>query len=111
MWLQSIIGISVVVLALVVLSFSIFVFGKIMTKDFKKETKKSKTVEEKSIIVEVDGDDELIAVITAAVQAYFGTVNITPECKIRVKSFNRVESNSPTWNKTSNQELVNNIEV
>lgn len=112
MWLQSIVGISVVFLALIALSFFIYLFGKIMVsglKNKKAETLegKMKTVKNIEIDADVEDDDELIAVITAAVQASLVNAGITPECKIRVKSFNRISDNTPVWNETGRKELIN----
>jgi len=112
MWLQSIVGISVVFLALVALSFSIYLFGKVMVNGGKRKAEKSAkvTVESiKSIEIETDVEDdaELIAVITAAIQASLVKAGISPECKIVVKSFKRVGSDSPVWNSTGREELLN----
>ncbi|MCK5812419.1 MAG: OadG family protein [Clostridiales bacterium] len=110
MWLQAIIGISVVFLALIALSFFIFLFGKIMNKEKKNGEKNSiKLSTNKKITVEVDGDDELIAVITAAVSAYLNSNGLSPECKIKVTSFNRVTSKSSIWNESSKRELVESL--
>lgn len=112
MWLQSIVGISVVFLALVALSFAIYVFGKVMVngaKDKKVKQIKNKTNDVDSIEVNADvGDDaELIAVITAAIQASLVKAGISPECKIVVKSFKRVCDDTPVWNSTGRKELLN----
>ncbi len=110
MWLQAIIGISVVFLALIALSFFIFLFGKIMNRE--KKSKKAPSIKlnaNKKITVEIDGDDELIAVITAAVSTYLNSNGLSPECKIRVTTFNRVTSKSSIWNESSKQELVESL--
>ena len=112
MWLQSIVGISVVFLALIALSFFIYLFGKVMvkgvenkkTKTVKTEIKDVKTVE---INADVEDDAELIAVITAAIQASLIAAGISPECKIVVKSFKRVGNDAPVWNSTGREELLN----
>jgi len=112
MWLQSIVGISVVFLALIALSFAIYVFGKVMVNGAK--NKKEKPVREKlenvgSIEVnsDVNDDAELIAVITAAIQASLVKAGISPECKIIVKSFKRIADGTPVWNSTGRKELLN----
>lgn len=109
MWLRSIVGISVVFLALIALSFFIYLFGKVMVKGNKKPTKitdSMKTVSKVEVSADTD-DNELIAVITAAIQASFKKAGITPECKIVVKSFKRVEDDSPVWNTTGRKEVLN----
>ena len=112
MWLQSIVGISVVFLALVVLSLFIYLFGKVMVNGAKKNKEKpikTKTGNIKSIEVDADieDNDELIAVITAAIQASLVKAGISPECKIVVRSFKRVGSDAPVWNTTGREELLN----
>jgi len=112
MWLQSIVGISVVFLALVALSFFIYLFGKVMVNGFnKKKTKTEKTeikdVKTVEINADVEDDAELIAVITAAIQASLVKAGISPECKIVVKSFKRVGNDAPVWNSTGREELLN----
>jgi sodium pump decarboxylase gamma subunit len=109
MWLQSIVGISVVFLALIALSFFIYLFGKVMVNDrAKKETSDNTLKEIKNIEVSADTDDaELIAVITAAIQASLKKAGITPECKIVVESFKRIEADSPVWNATGRKEVLN----
>ncbi len=110
MWLQAIIGISVVFLALIALSLFIFVFGKIMNREKKnKKIRSKRSKADKKITVEVDGDDELIAVITAAVSAYLNSNGLSPECKIKVTTFNRVTSKSSIWNESSKHELVESL--
>ncbi len=112
MWLQSIVGISVVFLALIALSLAIYIFGKVMVNGAKK--KKEKSVEEEIVSLEsievnadIDDDAELIAVITAAIQASLVKAGISPECKIVVKSFKRVADGTPVWNSTGRKELLN----
>jgi sodium pump decarboxylase gamma subunit len=112
MWLQSIVGISVVFLALIALSFAIYVFGKVMANGNGKKERKSaemKLENIKSVEVEADVEDdgELIAVITAAIQASLVKAGISPECKIVVKSFKRVDSGAPVWNTVNRKELLN----
>jgi len=111
MWLQSIVGISVVFLALISLSFAIYVFGKVMVTGTKRE--KEKPVKEKlenvgsiEVNTDINDDDELIAVITAAVQASLVKAGISPECKIIVKSFKRISDGTPVWNSTGRKELL-----
>ncbi len=109
MWLQSLVGISVVFLALIALSFFIYLFGKVMVNgSAKKKTSDNALKEVKNIEVSADTDDaELIAVITAAIQASLKKAGITPECKIVVKSFKRIEADSPVWNATGRKEVLN----
>jgi len=112
MWLQSIVGISVVFLALIALSFFIYLFGKVMVNGAGKKGEKSvkaraESVKSIEVAAQIEDDGELIAVITAAIQASLVKAGISPECKIVVKSFKRVESDTPVWNTTGRKELLN----
>ncbi|HRX42053.1 MAG TPA: OadG family protein [Clostridia bacterium] len=109
MWLQSIVGISVVFLALIALSLFIYFFGKVMVNGNGKKSRTNEAIRDVSNIqVAADtDDDEIIAVITAAIQAGLRKAGITPECKIVVKSFKRVEADSPVWNATGRNEVLN----
>lgn len=119
MWLQSIVGISVVFLALVALYVFILLFGKFM-KNGEDRSVKRKAEKDKApglekpltgveITAESDEDDmdEIIAVITAAVKAAVAGSGITPECRIKVRSFKRVSSESPVWHEAGRKELLN----
>lgn len=119
MWLQSIVGISVVFLALVALYVFILLFGKFMKngedRSVKRKAEKAESPEPVKLQAGVeitadadDGDmDEIIAVITAAVRAAVAGSGITPECRIKVKSFKRVSSESPVWHEAGRKELLN----
>lgn len=49
-------------------------------------------------------DEELIAVLTAAVAAYMGGGD--PQCNLRVKSFRRIPQGSPEWNRKGRYDLL-----
>lgn len=50
-----------------------------------------------------EDDDELIAVLTAAVAASLGQ---TTTYNLKIKSYRRVESGSPVWNRTARRDNV-----
>lgn len=118
MWLHSIVGISVVFLALIALSLFIYLFGIVMKKSDERvqdriNEKANKPDSGLEIITEIedysedDSEDEIVAVITAAIRAALANNGLTPECKIKVKSFKRVSSQSPAWHEAGIKELVN----
>lgn len=105
MWLQSIIGISVVFIALIALYFFISMFGKVM--GIKLKRKKTTEITDIKTTNDIESDAELIAVITAAIHVALVKTGISPECKIRVKTFKRITTDSPIWNKVGRNELIN----
>lgn len=70
---------------------------EVMTKDDKAEELKD------SELVEVVDDEELIAVISAAVAASMGLA--LPE--INIQSIKRVETSQPAWARAGRQEQIN----
>jgi Na+-transporting methylmalonyl-CoA/oxaloacetate decarboxylase gamma subunit len=50
-------------------------------------------------------DDSLIAILTAAVIASMGN---SPNIKIRVTSFKRIQQTSPVWNTVGRKEYISN---
>jgi sodium pump decarboxylase gamma subunit len=112
MWLKALVGIIIVFLVLIFLAYFIHLFGKLMNHNFMRRKSISKVNEdaEPEIIVENNGNpDEIAAVITAAIRAYLGTSRLTAECSIRVRPFNRVSSDSPVWNTTNKNELIDSL--
>lgn len=109
------VGITVVFLALIILSLSIYVFSKIIESTGKKNINKATEQKNESSVVEIDekssdienstSNEELVAVITAAVMA---CMKRTPGCKIQVKSFRRIPQTSPAWNIRGRNEYINN---
>ena len=109
------IGITVVFLALIALSICIYLFGKLFSKN--ETTKKdivrstntasaSATTQPEPLVENYTSEEELIAVITAAIQASLGVRDDGKH--IVVKSFRRLPSNSPIWNSTGRIEQLSN---
>jgi sodium pump decarboxylase gamma subunit len=105
------VGITVVFISLVVLSYCITLFVKILGLK-KNRAESTDSVNNQTPISEADidnetgasdiesahsefSDQELVAVITAAIMASGRT---RPESKIRITSYRRVPLNSPAWN-------------
>ena len=102
MFLQAFTGITVVFIALLLLALSIYILGKTINRNTNKSQKNN------SLDIEKE-DDELIAVISAAISAYLDSDTLTPECPIKVNNFNRISSNTSIWHEESKKELVKGI--
>ena len=100
-------GISVVFLCLVLLVFIIYAMPKALSlftkKKFKEEQEEIQTGNTSSL-KEIKHEDELIAVITAAVLACF-----KPEVRSRIKigQIKRISDKPPVWNNISRNEQIN----
>jgi glutaconyl-CoA/methylmalonyl-CoA decarboxylase subunit delta len=101
----SLIGITVVFLALVALSLIIFVFSKLFSAGRTvKENKKGITITSvKDTLGNNVQDEELIAVLTAAVVSCMREKTMS---KIKAKSYRRIPQNSPVWNMTGRMEQI-----
>ena len=101
----TVIGLAIVFTVLVVLMFVL----KIMEKIFAPKTeKKAEVVTPVSVVkqaepVAAEDDEEIIAVLTAAIAASLNTSTYN----LRIKSFRRVVNNSPAWNKAGLNETIN----
>ena len=101
----TIIGLAIVFAVLVILMFVL----KIMEKIFAPKTvKKAEVVAPVSVVkqaevVETEDDEEIIAVLTAAIAASLNTSTYN----LKIKSFRRVANNAPAWNKAGLNETIN----
>ena len=96
--LYAILGFAVVFLGIAFLIFVVWAIGKLLVKfDAKKTTQKQKTVETKTEIVNEVAvsqssedvlSEETVAVITAALMAYYQKNN--PKCEFTVKRIKRI---------------------
>ena len=116
--IAALVGFSVVFIALILLTIIIYVFNKINinAKNTVKSSVKSSeaSVKTESLPAFNEGvealddetlisDDELVAVLTAAIMA---SVKRSSECNIKVKSIKRLPKTSPVWNTTGRNELI-----
>lgn len=106
-------GLIIFFIILILLSLTIWLYTKSL------HNKKAKKIPDDSVQPEMSGfrqsvrnasdmplsAEELIAVLTAAVQAYAGS---NPDCRIRVKSFRRIPQNTPAWNMAGRKEYLSN---
>lgn len=105
----TVIGVAIVFAVLIILMFVL----KIMEKIFAPKTVKTENkieavapvVEEKKapVVSSEETDEELIAVITAAIAASLNTSTYN----LKIKSFRRVANNAPAWNKAGLNETIN----
>jgi len=95
------VGCIIIFLALVTLTLIITLFGKLLMFNSKKDNS------EKEFIIENCtsniSDNELIAVITAAITA---SLNDSFENGFRVKSFRRIPQSNSLWNTVARNEQV-----
>ena len=101
----TIIGLAIVFAVLIILMFVL----KIMEKIFAPKTEKKAeivppvSVVKQTEIVAAEDDEEIIAVLTAAIAASLNTSTYN----LRIKSFRRVVNNAPAWNKAGLNETIN----
>jgi len=103
------VGLSIVFGVLVILMIVLYLFKLIFYKDPAKTVKATKVEEKKPQTTEVkeaknDADeDELIAVLTAAIAASLNTSTYN----LRIKSYRRIENHKPAWNRAGTNETIN----
>ena len=105
----TIIGLLIVFSVLIILMGVLMLFNKIFGK-----TEKKATVEQPKPAAPVsvpavnqtasaeESEEELIAVLTAAIAASLNT----PTYKLRIKSYRRIKRNAPVWNKAGIKETI-----
>ena len=104
--LTAVTGMSIVFGVLVVLMIVLYLFKLIFYKNPKKTAKPVEEVKETPVVEtkeedDVD-DDELIAVLTAAVAASLNTSTYN----LNIKSYRRINDARPAWNKQGLRETI-----
>ena len=104
--LTAVTGLSIVFGVLVVLMIVLYLFKLIFYKDPKKTAKPVEVVKETPVVEtkaedDVD-DDELIAILTAAVAASLNTSTYN----LNIKSYRRIDDVRPAWNKQGLRETI-----
>ena len=106
----TLMGVGIVFSVLVVLMIVLMLFKVIFYKnDSKKQTAATEVKQEvkQEVVSEVKpvaSDDELIAVLTAAIAASLNTSTYN----LKIKSYRRIENTKPAWNKAGINETINN---
>ena len=105
----TLVGVTIVFTALVLLALFVYIYPKLLIKRKEKILQEVETTHPESIIEslpfssELD-EDELVAVITAAISAFGGSGYSS---KIVVKNIKRVDTQKPVWNRISRLEALN----
>ncbi|MCC8170165.1 MAG: OadG family protein [Oscillospiraceae bacterium] len=106
----TVIGLAIVFSVLVVLMIVLYLFKVIFYKDPNKkkmaDTKQepAPTIETAPAVTEETDEEELIAVLTAAVAASLNTSTYN----LRIKSYRRTDNKMPAWNRAGVTETINN---
>ena len=100
---------SVLIILMIVITIMKMMFYKDPAKSAVKETpapaapvEPAKPVEQ--VKADEMDDEELVAVITAAIAASLNTSTYN----LRIKSLRRIDNNQPAWNKAGIRETINN---
>lgn len=106
----TIIGLMIVFVVLIILMGVLMLFNKIFGKPEKKVTVEqpkpaapvSAPKAEQIAAAAEKSEEELIAVLTAAVAASLNTSTYN----LRIKSYRRIQNNAPAWNKAGIKETI-----
>lgn len=104
------VGLGIVFGVLIILMLVLMLFKVIFYKENtpeKPKEKAEKVVEEKPVESRpqaVPSNDELIAVLTAAIAASLNTSTYN----LKIRSYRRIDAKSPAWNKAGIDETINN---
>ena len=103
--LTAVLGMAIVFSVLVVLMIVLYLFKVIFYKQPKKLEVTATPVQETAAEPENEmDDDELIAVLTAAVAASLNTSTYN----LNIKSYRRIDNTRPAWNREGLRETINN---
>lgn len=106
----TVVGLSIVFSVLLILMIVLKLFEKVFykpqnTNEVKiPETVKQETVKtaDATVVEDSEDEEELIAVLTAAVAASLNTSTYN----LRIKSYRRINNNAPAWNKAGLRETI-----
>lgn len=100
----TVFSMAIVFIALLVISYLIDGLRAIASKDNGKKTveEKLEVEEKKDIVEENSNEEELVAVIAAAIAASQG-INVSD---VKISSIRRVSQNTPVWSRMGRQEQI-----
>ncbi len=100
--LTTVLGLTIVFSVLIILMIILMLFKVIF---YKKNEKKKPIIEETAPAQAeaAENDEELVAVLTAAVAAYLNTSTYN----LKIKSYRRINDDRPIWNKAGIQDTIN----
>ncbi|MCX7715190.1 MAG: OadG family protein [Clostridia bacterium] len=101
----TVVGLCIVFAVLVILMFVLMLMKKIFYKETKVETTQETEQKVQPVFEEDDeiSEHELIAVLTAAIAASLNTSTYN----LKIKSYKRISSNAPAWNRAGITETIN----
>ncbi len=106
--LTTVVGLGIVFLVLLILMLVLCLFRLIFYKDPEKAKKTEVPAVAETPVIEVkeeaQDEDELIAILTAAVAASLNTSTYN----LQIKSYRRVKDNRPSWNREGIRETISN---
>lgn len=114
--MTAVVGLAVVFLVLIILMLIIMAMEKIFVqKKPQEETKKVIASKPEPVKINAptaakapeENEEELIAVLTAAVAASLNTSTYN----LRIKSYRRIENHSTAWNRAGVRETINSREI
>lgn len=100
----TVLGLSIVFAVLIVLMIVLALFKVIFYREPKKQPALAVAEPVQAAAAEDTDEDELIAVLTAAVAASLNTSTYN----LRIKSYRRTDNKMPAWNKAGLNETINN---
>jgi len=100
----TIAGILIVFTSLVLLAVCVYLYPKIIKKKASKVIVPDINEYQEPVVTADETDEELIAVITAAIAAQEGTSYTS---KLVVRSIRRAKASSPVWNSIGRLEALN----
>ena len=105
--MTTVVGLGIVFAVLVILMIVLYLFKLIFYKEPKKLVTKEPEAPKEATEVKseaTEDEDELIAILTAAVAASLNTSTYN----LQIKSYRRVKDNRPAWNKEGLRETIGN---
>lgn len=104
----TLLGLAIVFAVLIILMLVLMLFKVVFYKDPSKQTVSVDTAESVEPAAEImentTDEEELVAVLTAAVAASLNTSTYN----LRIKSYRRTDNKMPAWNKAGVTETINN---
>lgn len=106
--LTTVVGLGIVFLVLLILMLVLCLFKVIFYKDPEKTMKNEVLAVAETPVTEIkeetQDEEELIAILTAAVAASLNTSTYN----LQIKSYRRVKDNRPSWNREGIRETISN---
>ena len=100
--MTTVVGLAIVFGVLLILMIVLYLFKAIFFKS--SDEVKNNTVENISTDKNDEDEEELVAVLTAAVAASLKTTTN----RVRINTYKRVHTDPPVWNRAGRKEAINN---